>query len=170
MLIYCTTSYSVYDASVHKRCKIMKKIICLLLLIIVSTTFYLWHDNVSVNIIAIHQNKSTAEILVDRLPLTERSRIKWWVGNRKEIEDKYHIRPYGNGGPNYITIFKFGDGYKKEGKKDRLCFDDMDTETNCIDKNILMTISRTREGLERFTFSDSSYVISSDGVIKPELN
>ena len=125
--------------------------------------------NVSVNIIAIHQNKYTAETLVDRLPLTERSRIKWWVGNRKEIEGKYRIVSFENGGPGYITIYKFGDGYKKEGKEDRLCFDDMDTEANCIDKDILMTISRTREGLERFTFSDSSYVISGDGVIKPEL-
>lgn len=148
----------------------MKKTICLLLIIIASTTFYLWHDNTSVNVIDVHQNKYTAEILVDRLPLTEKSRIKWWMDNRKEIEGKYRIVSFENGGPDYITIYKFGDGYKKEGKEDRLCFDDMDTKTNCIDKDILMTISRTREGLERFTFSDSSYVISSDGVIKPELN
>ncbi|WP_312274070.1 DUF943 family protein [Pseudescherichia sp.] len=147
----------------------MKKIISLSLISIVLVSFYLWHENSAVNIIAIHQNKYTAEILVDRLPLTERSRIKWWVGNRKEIEGKYRIVSFENGGPDYITIYKFGDGYKKEGKEDRLCFDDMDTETNCIDKDILMTISRTREGLERFTFSDSSYVISGDGVIKPEL-
>jgi len=147
----------------------MKKIIYLFLIIIAFTAFYLWRDNASVNIIAIHQNKYTAEILVDRLPLTEMSRIEWWVGNRKEIEGKYRIVSFENGGPDYITIYKFGDGYKKEGKEDRLCFDDMDTETNCIDKDILMTISRTREGLERFTFSDSSYVISGDGVIKPEL-
>ncbi len=147
----------------------MKKIIYLFLIIIAFTAFYLWRDNASVNIIAIHQNKYTAEILVDRLPLTEMSRIEWWVGNRKEIEGKYRIASFKNGGPDYITIYKFGDGYKKEGKEDRLCFDDMDTETNCIDKDILMTISRTREGLERFTFSDSSYVISGDGVIKPEL-
>uniref|UniRef100_UPI00301C9AF6 DUF943 family protein n=1 Tax=Pseudescherichia TaxID=2055880 RepID=UPI00301C9AF6 len=147
----------------------MKKIIFLSLISIVLVGFYLWHENSAVNIIAIHQNKYTAAILVDRLPLTEMSRIEWWVGNRKEIEGKYRIASFKNGGPDYITIYKFGDGYKKEGKKDRLCFDDMDTETNCIDKDILMTISRTREGLERFTFSDSSYVISGDGVIKPEL-
>ncbi|WP_312632962.1 DUF943 family protein [Pseudescherichia sp.] len=147
----------------------MKKIIYLSLTSIVLVGFYLCHENSAVNIIAIHQAKYTAEILVDRLPLTERSRIKWWVGNRKEIEGKYRIVSFENGGPDYITIYKFGDGYKKEGKEDRLCFDDMDTETNCIDKDILMTISRTREGLERFTFSDASYVISGDGVIKPEL-
>ncbi|WP_238084740.1 DUF943 family protein [Pseudescherichia vulneris] len=147
----------------------MKKIIYLSLISIIFVGFYLCRDNASVNVIAIHQNKYTAETLVDRLPLTERSRIKWWVGNRKEIEGKYRIVSFENGGPDYITIYKFGDGYKKEGKEDRLCFDDMDTETNCIDKDILMTISRTREGLERFTFSDSSYVISGDGVIKPEL-
>lgn len=147
----------------------MKKIIYLSLISIVLVGFYPWHENSAVNIINIHQAKYTAEILVDRLPLTERSRIKWWVGNRKEIEGKYRIVSFENGGPDYITIYKFGDGYKKEGKEDRLCFDDMDTEANCIDKDILMTISRTREGLERFTFSDSSYVISGDGVIKPEL-
>jgi len=147
----------------------MKKIISLSLISIVLVGFYLSHENSAVNIIAIHQNKYTAAILVDRLPLTEMSRIEWWVGNRKEIEGKYRIVSFENGGPDYITIYKFGDGYKKEGKEDRLCFDDMDTETNCIDKDILMTISRTREGLERFTFSDSSYVISGDGVIKPEL-
>ncbi|WP_312453549.1 DUF943 family protein [Pseudescherichia sp.] len=148
----------------------MKKIILLLFIIIASTTFYLWRDNINVNIKGIHQNKYTAEILVDRLPLTQKSRIKWWLDNRKELEDKHHITSYEHGGPDYITILKFGDGYKKEGKEDRLCFDDMDTETNCIDKDILMTISRTREGLERFSFSDASYVISGDGVIKPEHN
>ncbi|WP_313574926.1 DUF943 family protein [Pseudescherichia sp.] len=147
----------------------MKKIIYLSLISIVLVGFYPWRENSAVNVINIHQAKYTAEIVVDRLPLTERSRIKWWVGNRKEIEGKYRIVSFENGGPDYITIYKFGDGYKKEGKEDRLCFDDMDTETNCIDKDILMTISRTREGLERFTFSDSSYVISGDGVIKPEL-
>lgn len=147
----------------------MKKMILLLLIIITLATFYLWRNNIAVNVIDIHQNKYTAEILVDRLPLTEKSRIKWWLDNRNKIEGKYHITAYEDGGPDYITIFKFGDGYKKEGKEDRLCFDDMDTETNCIDKDILMTISRTREGVERFTFSDSSYIISSDGVIKPEL-
>ncbi|WP_313105090.1 DUF943 family protein [Pseudescherichia vulneris] len=95
----------------------MKKIICLLFIIIASTTFYLWRDNVSVNIIAIHQNKYTAEILVDRLPLTERSRIKWWVGNQKEIEGKYPIASYENGGPDYITIVR----YCSSNDNTRLC-------------------------------------------------
>ena len=124
----------------------MKKIICLLLIIIILIGFYLWRDNVSVNIIAIHQTKYTAEIVVDRLPLTERSLIKWWAGNRKEIESKYRIASLENGGPDYITIYKFGDGYKKEGKEDRLCFPNVEPPRNCIDKNILMTIWRTRDG------------------------
>ncbi|AML59334.1 putative membrane protein [Serratia rubidaea] len=39
-----------------------------------------------------------------------------------------------------MTFWLFGDGYQEEGKYDRLCFDDMPTKKNCIDKNLLMMV------------------------------
>ncbi len=51
-----------------------------------------------------------------------------------------------------IVIYAFGEGYQEEGKKDRRCFEDMAPPRNCIDKNILMMIWRTRDGGVEYDF------------------
>lgn len=41
--------------------------------------------------------------------------------------EKYHITTPEKDGSFYLTFWLFGEGYKEEGKYDRLCFDDMQT-------------------------------------------
>ncbi|MFZ4832184.1 DUF943 family protein [Rouxiella sp. Mn2063] len=124
---------------------------------------YSYLNNREVRVIAVHHDNYTVEVLVDHLPISASASIKWWVENQNSIFSKSNIISKNNGGPDYITIFAFGDGYKKEGKEDRLCFDDIKAPVNCIDKDILMTISSNRNGESRFSFERSTYIITNDG-------
>ena len=143
----------------------MKKWLFPFFIVLLSIGFYIYENNDSVKVVTVHHDKYTAEILVDRLPASEKSRIKWWLHNKKIIMSHYGIRPFDSGGPDYITIYQFGRGYLPASKEDLLCFSDMRSEQNCIDKNILMTVSRTREGLERVSFKHAAYTVSRDGII-----
>ncbi|WLI76648.1 DUF943 family protein [Kosakonia sp. H02] len=105
----------------------------------------------AVTVIDAHYDGSTAQVIVDGLPFTKSKKIAWWRSNEDQIRGKYHI-PSGDTGPFLITVYAFGDGYKEEGKEDRLCFHDVKPPRNCIDKNILMMIWRTREGSVKYEF------------------
>ena len=143
----------------------MKKCLIPFLIVLLAIGFYIYKNNDSVQVVAVHHDKYTAEILVDRLPESEKARIEWWLHNKKIIMSHYGIRPIDSGGPDYITIYQFGIGYLPAGKEDLLCFSDIKSERNCIDKNILMTVSRTRAGFERVSFKNSAYIVSRNGTI-----
>jgi hypothetical protein len=115
------------------------------LIILLGYTYYYFDKNQEVTVINSYYNGSTAWIIVDALPFTDAGKIHWWQHNQDQIRRKYHI-PTGAQGPFLITIYAFGEGYQEEGKEDRLCFPNVEPPRNCIDKNILMTIWRTREG------------------------
>ncbi|MEW5289077.1 DUF943 family protein [Erwinia papayae] len=130
----------------------MKRILfgCLFVVLIAIGTFF-WLNNRSVTVIDGHYVRGSAQVIVDRLPLLDSSRIKWWEDNQKAIRAKYHIPQKGKD-PMLIVIYAFGEGYQEEGKKDRRCFEDMAPPRNCIDKNILMMIWRTRDGGVEYDF------------------
>ncbi|GLR07789.1 membrane protein [Mixta theicola] len=126
---------------------------------------YLYLDNRHVNIISAHHDRYSAEVLVDHLPITASSAINWWLENQSAILKKYHIPSGDAGGPTNFTVFAFGTGYRKEDANDMLCFDDMPSPENCIDKEILLTVGRNREGNTRFAFGNSAYIRYADGRI-----
>lgn len=141
----------------------MRKIIVVLAIIVIAVVSYRTYQNHRpVNVVGAHHNKYTAEILVDNLPGSESSSIQWWLDNQSAIRARYGIPPAAEG-PLFITIYAFGDGYKEEGKKDRLCFDDVAAPKNCIDKNILMSVNRTRDGDTTFNFEHSSWLMTKGG-------
>lgn len=145
----------------------MKKGIFMLMIAgLLTIGIYQWFNQRNVHIIDIHRNAYTAEILVDHLPLTEADSIEWWIKNKRDILTKYNIPEREAGGPDYITFYAYGEGYQEEGTADRLCFDDIKPPKNCIDKDILMTISHNRNGEVRFSFSESIYIETKNGEIK----
>ena len=107
--------------------------------------FYFYINRQNVTLVDAHYNGHTAQILVDRLPFSHSAKIYWWEKNKDAIRNKYHI-PDDEAGPSLITIYAFGEGYKEEGKEQQRCFEEVKPPRNCIDKKILMTIWRTREG------------------------
>lgn len=129
----------------------MRKCICLVLLVLSGFVVYSLSGDNAVAVMGAHYDGSTARILVNRLPFTESAKIDWWTHNQRKIREKCHI-PSGHGGPFLITVYAFGEGYKEEKNEDRLCFNDITPPKNCIDKNILMLIWRTRDGGEKYQF------------------
>lgn len=121
------------------------------LAILLGCTYYFFNRDQNVTVINSYYNGSTAWIIVDSLPFTDAKKIDWRQHNQDQIRRKYHI-PADTQGPFLITIYAFGEGYQKEGKEDRLCFPNVEAPRNCIDKNILMMIWRTREGAVKYDF------------------
>lgn len=129
----------------------MRKL-AMIIIIALLVEAYLYLNRQDVKVIDAHYNGHTVAIIVDRLPLTDSSKIKWWESHQDKIRSKYHI-PAGPEGPFLIDVFAFGEGYQEEGKEDRLCFEDIKPPQNCIDKNILMSIWTTREGGVKYFFN-----------------
>ncbi|SMG17833.1 DUF943 family protein [Cedecea sp. NFIX57] len=123
----------------------------------------LWQSLRTVEIVAVHQRNAYSDVLVKNFPFTSRGKINWWLENKEMLKAKYDIpRPASYGG--YTIIFwLFGEGYKEEGKYDRLCFDDMETKVNCIDKDSVFRISNSKNtGLE-LTVNGSVYRLEENG-------
>ncbi|QGY27481.1 DUF943 family protein [Pantoea cypripedii] len=137
----------------------------MIVLAFIACGAYVYLNNREVKVIDVHHGKYAADILVNHLPLSQSSRINWWLKNEAVIFSNYNISPGNEDGPQLITIFAFGDGYKELGKEDRLCFDDITPPNNCIDKDILMLVDRTRSGDLEFSFASSVYVRTNDGRI-----
>ena len=125
--------------------------------------YLLWQSLRPVEIVAVHQRNAYSDVLVKNFPFTSRGKINWWLENKEMLKAKYEIpRPASYGG--YTIIFwLFGEGYKEEGKYDRLCFDDMETKVNCIDKDSVFRISNSKNtGLE-LTVNGSVYSLEESG-------
>lgn len=122
-------------------------VIAVLSILLLFLSYYLLTQRQLVSVIDAHYDGSTEQIIVDKLPAVHMRKISWWEDNQNSIQKKYHI-PSGDKGPILITIYEFGAGYQQEDKEDMLCFPDMKTPENCIDKNIVMRIWRTRDGVK----------------------
>ncbi|EJF28826.1 MULTISPECIES: DUF943 family protein [Enterobacteriaceae] len=128
---------------------------------------YLWLLFRSVEIIAVHQRNSYSDVLVSKFPFTNKGKIDWWLKNKEMLKTKYDIPKPSSYGSSSVVFWLFNDGYKEEGKYDRLCFNDMATKVNCIDKNTVLTVGNSKRYGTRFTLSDGIYRIDENGrVIK----
>lgn len=146
-----------------------KKTIALLFLIgCVLLSYWLWLSLRPVEIMAVHHRSSSfSDVLVKNFPPTDRGKISWWLKNKDMLKDKYGIPGPDKEGYFYLTIWLFGDGYKEEGKYDRLCFIDMPPPVNCIEKYRVFSISSSKDRGTIFTVDDGEYRIGKDGdVIK----
>lgn len=129
----------------------MRKLVFFSLIVILCIIGYLFTEKPNVSVIGAHYDGSTAQVIVNKSPLTHSDKMNWWKKNQNEIFKKYNI-PTGDKMPFLIVIYAFGDGYQEEDKEDRLCFSDIKPPKNCIDKNILMMIWRTRDGGVKYQF------------------
>lgn len=120
-------------------------------------------------IVAIHHRSSGfSDILVKNFPYTDQGKIAWWLENEKDIEKKYHLPRPDKDGSFYLTFWLFGDGYKEEGKYDRLCFKDKVPPENCIDKNRVFSVQTGRNGNIIFIARGGVYRMTENGEIAKE--
>jgi len=115
-----------------------------------------------IDIISVHEDGNYSSVLVKNFPITDKGKINWWLENKDRLKKRYDIpKPAAYGGYD-ITFWDFGDGYKKD-KYDRLCFEDMQTKINCIDKEPLFTIKRFNYEREIFITYEGRYKLNKNG-------
>ncbi len=145
----------------------IKKIHFGLWLVGCSLIWYLiWLTFRPVKIVSVHKDENFSHVLVRNFPLTDKGKISWWIENKDILKENYNIpnpAPYGS---FTVNFWDFGEGYKEEEKHDRRCFDDMKTNKNCIDKNLLLSIKRIKYGNTLFIVYDGdNYRLEENGDI-----
>lgn len=115
--------------------------ICLVISMLMANL--VWRSLRPADIIAVHQDDDYSSVLVRNFPISDRGQINWWLKNKDMLKSRYGIpRPSSHG--NFTIIFwDFGDGYKEEGKYDRLCFNDMKGPVNCIEKEAIFSVNNS---------------------------
>ncbi len=139
--------------------------VCLLLLLLAAifTGYVACRDLQPVKIIAVHNEGNFSDILVKNFPVTERGRIDWWLKNKDMLKEKFHIPEPASNGFFFVKVWDFAAGYMEQGKYDRLCFDEMKTKTNCIEKNSLMLVRNDGENEVSFAIGENLYKKDKNG-------
>jgi len=140
-----------------KKCGIVACIMAVLLLA--------WINLRPVELVAVHQDDEFAYILVHNFPLTDKGKIAWWLAHADELKAKYAIPRPGPYGLYSISFWDFGEGYKDDDF-DLLCFSDMKTKKNCIEKNVVFRVDNARDGTVIFNTIIDKYKLK-DGEIVP---
>lgn len=106
-------------------------------------------------IMLIQQSEAYTDIVAKNFPLTKYGKIKWWNENKFALKNKYKIpKPDPDGNYN-IVIWDGNNGFKTMpvgstlfslGTNDLYCFSVIDSERNCIEKNIFMEIENWENG------------------------
>ncbi|UDQ80517.1 DUF943 family protein [Erwinia rhapontici] len=148
--------------------KLKNKLTIYALLIVICALFsYLtWLSMQPVKIITIHdRGNNYISVLVRNFPLTDRGKINWWLKNKKLLKEKYNLPNSEKDESFSVTFWLFGDGYKEEGKYDRLCFDDMKTKVNCIEKDAVFSVDNSKNMGTMFRTYDGTYRVQKNGEV-----
>lgn len=120
----------------------------------------------TVGIAAVYTNDNFSDVLVTNFPLTDKGKINWCLENKDKLSKNYGIpNPSLDSGRFSITFWYFGDGYKKKEKYDRICFPEMKTDVNCIEKDAVLIVSNNRAGSVFFTVDNGRYMVKGNGDI-----
>lgn len=144
-----------------------KKIIyALFMLAVFLSAYLLWLSFRPVAIVAVHHGRSGfSDVLVKNFPFTDKGKIHWWLKNKAILKEKHSIPNPEKDGFFYLTFWSFGDGYKEEEKYDRLCFDDMKTKVNCIEKDPVFSVKNSKNMGTIFKAYDGTYRLQENGEI-----
>ena len=145
-----------------------KKLIGAIFIIAITlVTGFLWLSLRPVTIIAVHHRSSGfSDVLVDHFPLTTRGKIAWWQENKDMLKRRYGIPQTIPDGGYDITFWLFGDGYMERGRyDDRLCYPEMKTQKNCIEKNKTFTVDYSKNTGLFFTTYAGYFYIKDNGEI-----
>ncbi|WP_312140652.1 DUF943 family protein [Pantoea septica] len=144
-----------------------KKILILFLLAVcLLLSYWIWLCLRPVEIVAVHQENNYSDVLVRSFPPTDKGKIAWCLKNKDKLKEKYDIPKPSSSGYFTFIFWGFGDGYKEEGKYDRLCFKDMKPPINCIEKDAIFSVDKSRNMGIMFTVYDGdNYRLDQNGNI-----
>lgn len=150
----------------------IKKIIIFIVALAMLLLFYVSFFS-SPKVLAIHGSEANKELLVKNIPFTDSDKIEWWDNNG--------VKTISSPETYNVSIWKFDGKYQKLAPRNSgafpdhdtdylLCFDDMKTEENCIDKSTwIMEITKTKDGYTYYRLDGESYYRKPSGeLIKGE--
>ena len=137
----------------------------LLIIGCILSAYVVWIWLRPVELIAVHQNDNHTYIIVKNFPITDKGQINWWLENKDMLKKRYNIPKPAPHGDYTVIFWDFGDGYKDEGKYDRLCFDDLKSPKNCIDKNMILNVNYSKNYGASFITVKKSYYTNKNGDI-----
>ena len=147
------------------KVKSRKALFSLVFFAVLLLGYVLWLSWRPVKIVAVHQDHHFSDVLVENFPFTDEGKIEWWLKNKDMLKAKYGIpRPEADGAFT-IVFWLFGKGYKETDGYDRLCFDDMNTTINCIDKKRVFSVSYSKNRGISFIAHKGIYRMRKNGEI-----
>lgn len=144
----------------------IKKIIIFIVALAILLLFYVSFLS-SPKVLAIHGPEANKELLVKNMPFTDSDKIEWWDNNG--------VKTISSPETYNVSIWKFDGKYQKLAPRNSgafpdhdtdylLCFDDMKTEENCIDKSTwIMEITKTKDGYTYYRLDGKSYYRKPSG-------
>lgn len=123
--------------------------------------YFVWLSLRPIKIIAVHQDRNFSSVLVNHFPFTVQGKIDWWLENKVMLKSLYGIPKPASYGGFTINFWLFDDGYK-EDQYDRLCFNDMNTDKNCIEKHSVLTVHSSKNLGLFFTANNENYRVKDD--------
>ncbi|SCC65368.1 DUF943 family protein [Kosakonia oryziphila] len=151
------------------KAKSKKTLRALLLVAIGIFGYCFWLFLRPVEIVAVHQDGNSSDVLVRNFPFTDKGKISWWLKNKNMLKEKYDVPQPEKDGDFTVIFWLFGDGYKETDGYDRLCFDDMPPPLNCIDKNRVFSVNHSRNMGISFIASGGIYRMRENGkIVKDE--
>ncbi|WP_038185612.1 DUF943 family protein, partial [Vibrio rhizosphaerae] len=129
----------------------MSKTLWMILALIFCGLIYFGYQKLQpAEIVDVHQDKHWTDIVVKHFPSTRWGKIQWWQEHQDFLKEKYGIPKPFNDGTFEITFWDIGSGYRVDRMVDQdsdlLCFSDMKTSKNCIEKNRVFSVSLERNG------------------------
>ena len=144
----------------------IKKIIFFIVTLAMLAFFYVSLFN-SPKVLAIHGPETKKDLLVENIPFSDSDKIKWWDNNG--------VKTISSSETYNVSVWKFDGKYQKLASKNAgafpdhdtdylLCFDDMKSDENCIDKSSwIMDITKTKDGYTYYRLDGESYYRKPSG-------
>lgn len=142
------------------------KSLALLMLLIMLSVYLLFSAYRPVEVVAVYHDKNYVDVIVKNFHSDDNDKIAWWLENNKMLTVRSSFLMPASDSHYFISLWDYGDGFQKKTDDDMLCFTQIKSDTNCIDKQALLIISNNYVGDVFFTVDNARYRLVDDKIIK----
>lgn len=142
--------------------------LALTILLIMLSVYLLFYAYRPVEVVAVYRDKNYVDVIVKNFPSGDKDKIAWWLENNKLLTERALFSMPPSASHYFITLWDYGDGFKEKNDDDMLCFMQIKSDINCIDKKALLIISNNYVGDVFFMVDNARYRLADDKIIKVE--
>lgn len=130
------------------------------------SVYLLFYAYRPVKVVAVYRDKNYVDVIVKNFPSGDKGKIAWWLENNKLLTERAFFSMPPSDSHYFITLWDYGYGFKEKTDDDMLCFTQIKSDINCIDKKALLIISNNYVGDVFFTVDNARYRLVDDKIIK----